>query len=297
VLASLSAVAWMQTGYWQDRETLWRHTLACTSRNFMAHKGLAEVLVERGRTDEAIAEFRSALQITPYDVDLYFATAAALVRAGRDDEAMACYAKGLQAESLDPLTRARRRKESAPEPQAMEPTEHEAYVHYNMGVALDSAGRTRAAAAHYEKALQFRPVFALAHFNLANALADLGNVREAIAHYEQALRQEPGYAKAHYNLAWLLATADPAQGGDPGQAVAVAERASRLAGGDLPVVLDVLAVAYAAANRFPEAIATAEKAVEAASTVGAAGLARQIEARLRLYRQGRVYRQAYCPAK
>ena len=34
---ALAAVAWRQTSYWRNAETLWTHTLACTEQNALAH--------------------------------------------------------------------------------------------------------------------------------------------------------------------------------------------------------------------------------------------------------------------
>jgi len=166
-------------------------------------------------------------------------------------------------------------------------------VRYNLAATLERAGRITEAVAAYEEALKLRPVYPKAHFNLANLLAGEGNIREAVAHYEAAIAEEPKYLKACQNLAWLLATSEPAEGGDPVRAIAMAERATHLPGGQSPLGLDVLAAAYAASGRFPDAIAAAERAQRLVSTTESADLAGQIEARLRLYRQGRVYRGAF----
>jgi tetratricopeptide (TPR) repeat protein len=56
--------------------------------------------------------------------------------------------------------------------------------------------------------------------------------------------------------------------------------------------VDTLAVAYAAAGRFNEAIAAAERAVELARAAEQPQLAKKIEARLELYRAGRPYHQS-----
>ena len=40
VLAILMACAWRQTTFWRNSETLWTHTVECTSRNAMAYNSL-----------------------------------------------------------------------------------------------------------------------------------------------------------------------------------------------------------------------------------------------------------------
>ena len=74
------------------------------------------------------------------------------------------------------------------------------------------------------------------------------------------------------------------------KAVTLAERGCRLAEGRSHGCLDALAVAYAAAGRFSEAIAAAQKAMSLASAGGETLAARQIESRLRLYEEHRAYR-------
>ena len=56
-------------------------------------------------------------------------------------------------------------------------------------------------------------------------------------------------------------------------------------------ILDTLSVAQAAGGRFTEAVATAEEAVTLARKAGDEQLAAEIESRLRLFRQGRRYRE------
>ena len=60
----LAAVAWRQTSYWRNAETLWTHTLSCTEQNLLAHRVLAGIYAERGRTEEAITHLREAVAIT-----------------------------------------------------------------------------------------------------------------------------------------------------------------------------------------------------------------------------------------
>ena len=58
---------------------------------------------------------------------------------------------------------------------------------------------------------------------------------------------------------------------------------------DDPNILDILAVAYASASRYNEAVTTAEKALELAELIGNEDLARQIRGHLTLFREGQRY--------
>ena len=72
-------------------------------------------------------------------------------------------------------------------------------AYYNIGVALQKAGRMQEAIAPWEQALRIKPDYAEAHYNLGNALGRAGREQEAIGHWEQALRIKPDFAEAHYN--------------------------------------------------------------------------------------------------
>jgi tetratricopeptide (TPR) repeat protein len=159
----------------------------------------------------------------------------------------------------------------------------------NLGSALLYEGQVSQAIEQLQHALKLKPDSADAHTQMGIALDRTGRPSEAAAHYEQALRLKPNYVQALNNLAWYLATRPPVDGGDGARAVKLAERASQLTGNRAPASLDVLAAACAAAGRFDDAIATAQRALELARSASQPMLARGIEARLDLYRHGRPY--------
>jgi hypothetical protein len=76
-----------------------------------------------------------------------------------------------------------------------------------------------------------------------------------------------------------------------GTAGTLAERTCRSPNDRSAGYLETLGVAYAAAGRFSEAIATAQKAGELARSTGQPKLADEIESRLQLYRSSRPYRE------
>jgi tetratricopeptide (TPR) repeat protein len=128
----------------------------------------------------------------------------------------------------------------------------------------------------------------IAHAYLGIALLQRHDVDGAIEQWRAAARIEPRYLTVVNNLAWLLATAPQARHRDPAEAVRLAERARRLAQDD-PSVLDTLAAAYASAQRFDEARATAERALALAEARGDDALEAGVRERLALYRRGAPY--------
>ena len=158
--------------------------------------------------------------------------------------------------------------------------------HYKLGLALWEAGQTRAAVEPLRRAAELEPDEKRIHTTLANVLRSVGQPRPAVRHFREAVRLDPDWLPALNGLAWLQAT-NPAVL-DPGEAVLIALHAAELTGRRDPAVLDVLAAAYAAAGRYPEAVNVAE-AAEKIALRRQPMLVEQIRERLNLYRAGKPY--------
>jgi protein O-mannosyl-transferase len=210
VLAVLMVCAWKQTSYWQNNQTLWNHTLTCTTGNDVAHNNLGNALLQMGRLDEAIIQYQKAFEIMPGLAETHYNLAVALSQAGRVDEAIAHFQKALQikpdyAEAHNNLGNALLRKGSVDEAilhfqKAVEINPAFATAHNNLGITLLQKGRVDEAISQYQKAFQIMPDFAEAHYNLAVALSQAGRVDEAIVHFQKALQINPRLADAHYSL-------------------------------------------------------------------------------------------------
>jgi hypothetical protein len=87
VLAALMACAWRQTSFWCDSETLWAHTVACTTHNATAQYNLGVTLAQRGDTAAAIRCFQATLAIQPRSADAENDLGVVLAMSGRLDEA------------------------------------------------------------------------------------------------------------------------------------------------------------------------------------------------------------------
>ena len=93
------ALTRQQIGYWKDTETLFRHALAVTRDNAIAHLKLGTTLSDQGRFEEAISELHEAIRLKPDDSDSHNNLGAALGRQGRLDEAIAPISGGPQAQT------------------------------------------------------------------------------------------------------------------------------------------------------------------------------------------------------
>jgi tetratricopeptide (TPR) repeat protein len=126
---------------------------------------------------------------------------------------------------------------------------------------------------------------------IASDLSEKGDIAGAIAHYRMALQINRDFPEALNNLAWLLASNPDASVRNGPEAVRLAGRACQLTEYHRTTLVGTLAAAYAEAGRFPEAVATAEKACALASTVGDKVLVARNRELLELYRDGKPYHE------
>jgi len=185
VIGACMVAAFMQVRHWRDSESIFRHALRATDRNWQAHHNLGLALATQGRTNEAIDEFRKATLTKPEYPGSHYQLGLNLVATGHPDKAIGEY-----------------RTLIALRPQMAE-------AHFNLGVALAAVGRKDEAAAAYRAAIDIRPDFAEAHTNLGIVLADLGDVDGAIREHREAIRINPDLLEAHQNLAGVLMRRDP----------------------------------------------------------------------------------------
>jgi tetratricopeptide (TPR) repeat protein len=164
-------------------------------------------------------------------------------------------------------------------------------AHDNLGLILFQEGKADEAIAHFRRAVEIRPTSANAHNNLANALRQTGDFRGAREHYQTSLQLDPANPLTYGNLAWLLAACSDAAIRDGPKAVALAEKADRLSGGVNPVVIGTLAAAYAEAGRFPQAIASVQRALNAVATHPNGRLREMLKEQLTLYHAGLAFHE------
>jgi cytochrome c-type biogenesis protein CcmH/NrfG len=159
-------------------------------------------------------------------------------------------------------------------------------AHDNLAKALLKKGQVAEAMVHYRKFLEIEPENVEARNTLGTALIQQGHVKEAIDQWQDALALQPDNGNAASNLAWVFATCPEDSIRDGARAVELGERALRISGGKIPMIHRVLAAAYAENGRFADAIETAQRGAELATTQGNPGLAAELESNVVLYRSG-----------
>lgn len=177
VSLGLSALfTWRQVSWWKDNVTLYKHTLAVTSNNYIIQNNLGYALDSKGRIDEAIAHYSEAVRIAPRYAKARLNMAITLRKAGRLEESLV---HAVEAIKLGP--------DSAP-------------AYNELGAILLMMGRYDEATANLKKALTINPELADAHYNLGLALGNRGRSVEAVAQYAEALRIKPNDVDCLYNL-------------------------------------------------------------------------------------------------
>ncbi len=145
------------------------------------HYRRALALEHAGRTDDAVAEYQTAIRLKPHHVSAHHNLGVAYAKQGKLDLAVARYRLALEA---DP---------EAPD------------VHNDLGIALQRRGRRDQALQHYREALRIDPDYADAHVNLGQLLVEQGQNGEGIDHFRKALALTPRHREAHQNLGLALA--------------------------------------------------------------------------------------------
>jgi len=235
--------------------------------NAALHNDVALLYVRTGNVAQVAAHFAAAARLTPDSAPAQYNLGTALLPQGKRDEARRAF---LRAVELDPGY---------------------ANAYRSLGIVAQAEGKIEEAARYYGQAIEREPADAVAHHNLGMILQVQRRLDEAVGHYREALRINGDYVEAMVDLAWALATA-PAASARPDEALRLAERGAQLTRPQTSVVLDVLGVSLAAAGRFDEAIATAERALALATAAKSDSEVRQIRERIELYRQRTAFTSA-----
>jgi tetratricopeptide (TPR) repeat protein len=211
ILLTLGLLSWRQCRDYRDIETLWRTTIARNPDCWMAYSNLGSFLSARGNVDEAIRDFRKALELWPDQSRDHNNLGKALVQKGRIAEAMDHFQTALRISHDDPDTETNIGAALLQQgdvdgaishlQRAVEKWPRHAQAHINLGDALLQKRETDAAIAEYGKTLDLPFDHAETLYSIGNALRQKGDVEEAIIQYRTAIGLRPDFANAHNNLA------------------------------------------------------------------------------------------------
>ena len=226
----------------------------------VAHTAMGSTLAEAKRLDEAIDHFRQAIDFQPSYADAQFGLAMALASQGEQLVAAGDLTKG--GESLN-----------------------EAVARFKRTLDLRSG---------HEAAQKYFPLavgaYAKALVKLGRQQTEESQYQKAIDSYRNATKLAPKDPEPHGYLAELLATHPESRFRNGREAVAMAERARLLTGGQHPLALRALAAAQAEIGQFDAAMRFANEAIAAARSSGRNNLVPQLQSQFELYRSGKPFR-------
>jgi tetratricopeptide (TPR) repeat protein len=181
LVALLALATVLRNGVWGDEATLWGDVVRKSPGKARAHGSLARVFKERGRTAEAVAEYRAALTADPDDAAATNNLGTIFLEQGRYSSARRLFER---ATSLDPAS---------------------AKVQYNLGSVMLKLGDLAGAEQAFEGALRLSPAYDQALNNLGLVKAKRGDYRAARGLFERAVASNPANRQAADNLAELKA--------------------------------------------------------------------------------------------
>ena len=160
----------------------------------------------------------------------------------------------------------------------------------------DTTSKSQDLFTQFEEELAKNPNNAKAHFLFGSALLNAGRESDAIFHFSETIRLDDSNYIAMNNLAWIRASHPDPKLRDGAEAIRLAKRACELTEYKIYICVDTLAIAYAEAQQFTEAISTAEKALELANSANQQAVADEIQGHLVLFRAGKPFREVARPA-
>jgi tetratricopeptide (TPR) repeat protein len=202
------------------------------------------VLMEQGRIEEALAQYREFLRTDPADSDGHDKLGVALMREGRFEEAAASFQRSIDLQPSVPgphdnlgvaLMQAGRLDAAVASFQravALQPDSTKALN--NLGTALMATGRFSGALVPLQRAVELQPNSPEALNSLGEALMKSGRLKDAVASLQHAVDLKPDYAEGRYNLAQALATV-----GQPRAAVGQLREALRVRPDWLPALMSL----------------------------------------------------------
>jgi tetratricopeptide (TPR) repeat protein len=213
IIATLGILAWRQTHVWHDGETLFRHALAVTHDNFIAHDNLGVELDARGQHDEALKQYREALRIEPGDrnaeqnyAQASFQKGERLFGEGKPNEALASFQEGFRYRPRNALARTyaglirnqlHQPEKAIPEfRMALDIDLTQARAWMGLGVAYAWTGQPNEAAHAFSETVRLDSKNVEAYYDLGLVLAALEQYDEAIRAFDDALKLNPRFGPA-----------------------------------------------------------------------------------------------------
>lgn len=175
-VAVLACAGWMRNSLWQDNLTLWEDVVRKSPGKSRGHGVLAGILSGRGRVDEAIREYRTAIRLKPDDAAAHNNLGAIYAKRKEYDLALGEYEQALRSSPGNPKIPA------------------------NIGRIHLAQGRLAEAEESLQQSLRLAPDYDEALNDLGIVLFRQGNFTGAVENLKRAIRINPDNRDARENL-------------------------------------------------------------------------------------------------
>jgi tetratricopeptide (TPR) repeat protein len=174
------ALALVRSGNSERAQEVFSYMLGHNATSAEVHLLLGNANAEQQQYDEALAEYKKALELDPKLKSAHLSSALILIRRAELAAARSELEKELE---LDPS---------------------DASARYHLAYVLDLQGDKRRAAEHLRQVLRATPGSADAHYLLGKILFNGGDLKSAAEELESAVRLTPDVSRYRYQLAQVL---------------------------------------------------------------------------------------------
>ncbi|QWR78176.1 tetratricopeptide repeat protein [Candidatus Magnetomonas plexicatena] len=210
VLITFAILTYKRNSYWVTEESLWQENIKNYPLNPIPHINLANAYLSMENYDKALKEFRVALEMDPFKVEVYNNIGSIYIKLGDKDKAEEEFRKALRVNptfavahhNLGNLYLDKGLDDKALLEYSLEASFdlHPADAYMGMAGIYLKKGQLNEALENYKVVINNRNDFPEAHFSLGIVYDRLGNVDEALKEFQIALKQRPGYISAHMNI-------------------------------------------------------------------------------------------------
>jgi tetratricopeptide (TPR) repeat protein len=220
---------------WIEAVPAWKIAAEKDPTDARPWNNMGVALAATGKTADAIVSYQKALSINNDSSQTHNNLGSALAESNRFDEALTHIQKAIE---LNPDNGAAR---------------------INLGHLLEVSGHRDEAIQQLTAGIELAPKNSDGHNIYGVILARQGKLDDAIAELQKAVALAPNSAECHYNLGRAYAASNRFT-----DALPQLESAARLTGNREPEILQLLAAMYSETGNYPQAVATAQQALDLA---------------------------------
>jgi tetratricopeptide (TPR) repeat protein len=293
----------LQNRYWTNNISLYKHALAVTDNNAIAHQKLGEALSSKGKTVEAAKHYNKALQINSCLIGANLNLGLILKEEGKFDKAIERFSKVIRirpdyADAYYEIAATMEKQGNIDGAvkyylEALRLKPEAARIHNNLGIALAYQNKEKEAIFHFSEALRIDSNYAVAHYNLGKIYINQQDFDRAIFQFKKSLQLNPNMAEALYNLSMILASHKEEKYRNGDKALELAQRLCEITGNIQPLAYDALSAAYAETGNFDAALFNAQKGLQLALKQGSDELISGLKERLQIYKAKKPFRKKF----